>query len=63
MFESFTEALTAHTGPRLRDDQYGRLLTVFAKTRMRESREVDRARRAMQRRIDEEHTADEGDEE
>lgn len=39
------------------------LLTVFAKTRMRESREVDRARRAMRRCMAEEHTADEDDEE
>lgn len=39
------------------------LLTVFAKIRMRESREVDRARRAMRRCMAEEHTADEDDEE
>ncbi len=37
------------------------LLTVFRKTRMREDREVDRARRAMARCIAEEHTADEED--
>lgn len=36
------------------------LLTVFRKTRMREQREVDRARRALQRCVDEKHTADEG---
>ncbi len=35
------------------------LLTVFAKTRQRESREVDRARRAMARCIAQEHTVDE----
>lgn len=39
------------------------LLTVFAKTRMRETREVDRARRALQRCLTEEHTADEDGEE
>lgn len=39
------------------------LLTVFAKTRMRETREVDRARRALQRCVTEEHTADEDGEE
>ncbi|MQA15492.1 MAG: type II toxin-antitoxin system RelE/ParE family toxin [Pseudonocardiaceae bacterium] len=39
------------------------LLTAFAKTRMRESREVDRARRAMRRCMAEEHTADEDGEE
>lgn len=40
------------------------LLTVFAKTRMRESREVDRARWAMQRCIAAEHTLadDDGEE-
>lgn len=37
------------------------LLTVFRKTKMREDREVDRARRAMARCIAEEHTADEED--
>lgn len=35
------------------------LLTVFAKTRQRERLEVDRALRAMQRCIDEGHTAEE----
>ena len=35
------------------------LLTVFRKTRQREAREVERARRAMQRCIDETHTAEE----
>lgn len=35
------------------------LLTVFHKQRMRESAEVDRARRAMARCIAEAHTADE----
>jgi hypothetical protein len=34
------------------------LLTVFRKTRMREDREVDRARRALSRCIGEAHTAD-----
>lgn len=35
------------------------LLTVFRKTRMRERREVDRARRAWQRCVDQAHTVDE----
>ncbi|GAA1408769.1 hypothetical protein GCM10009639_58910 [Kitasatospora putterlickiae] len=35
------------------------LLTVFRKTRMRESAEVDRARRAMRRCVAERHTIDE----
>ncbi len=35
------------------------LLTVFVKTRQRERREVDRARRAYQRCVDEQHTAEE----
>ncbi|MFI6535488.1 type II toxin-antitoxin system RelE/ParE family toxin [Nonomuraea sp. NPDC050547] len=35
------------------------LLTVFHKTRMREDREVDRARRALFRCKDEAHSADE----
>jgi hypothetical protein len=35
------------------------LLTVFAKTRPRERQEIDRARRAMQRCIDEGHLAQE----
>jgi hypothetical protein len=35
------------------------LLTVFTKTRMREDREVERARRALARCVAEEHTADE----
>jgi hypothetical protein len=35
------------------------LLTVWAKTRMRETAEVERARRAMQRCQDERHTVDE----
>ena len=39
------------------------LLTVFVKTRMRENREVDRARQALARCIAAEHTADEDDEE
>jgi hypothetical protein len=34
------------------------LLTVFTKTRTREDREVDRARRALARCLTEEHTAD-----
>jgi phage-related protein len=34
------------------------LLTVFTKTRMREDREVDRARRALARCLAEEHAAD-----
>lgn len=39
------------------------LLTVFVKTRMRETREIDRARQARVRCIAAEHTADEDDEE
>ncbi|MFN2496723.1 MAG: type II toxin-antitoxin system RelE/ParE family toxin [Pseudonocardiaceae bacterium] len=39
------------------------LLTVFGKTRMRESREIDRARQALRQCIAAEHTADEDDEE
>jgi hypothetical protein len=35
------------------------LLTVFVKTRQRERREVDRARRAYQRCVDEQHTTEE----
>jgi hypothetical protein len=35
------------------------LLTVFRKTRMREDRQVERARRALARCIDQGHTADE----
>ena len=35
------------------------LLTVFAKTRRREPGQVDRARRALTRCVDEAHTADE----
>ena len=35
------------------------LLTVFVKTKQRERREVDRARRAYQRCVDEQHTAEE----
>ena len=38
------------------------LLTVFAKTRMREDREVERAKRALARCIALEHTVDEEDE-
>lgn len=37
------------------------LLTVFAKTRMREVGEVERARRAMARCMAEEHTVEDGD--
>jgi hypothetical protein len=37
------------------------LLTVFRKTRMREEREVQRARRAMRRRVLLQHTPDEDD--
>ncbi|HEX7302034.1 type II toxin-antitoxin system RelE/ParE family toxin [Lentzea sp.] len=37
------------------------LLTVFRKTRMRESQEVARARRALARCIDQMHTVDEYD--
>src|SRR6266480_2608478 len=37
------------------------LLTVFRKTRMREAREIERARRAFRRCVAEAHTADEGD--
>ena len=36
------------------------LLTVFRKTRDRETREVERARRALARCIAERHTAEEG---
>lgn len=39
------------------------LLTVFRKTRMREDREVERARRALARCVVEGHSADDGDEE
>ena len=39
------------------------LLTVFAKTRMRETQEIDRARRALRRCIAEQHTVDEDGEE
>ncbi len=39
------------------------LLTVFGKTRMRETREVDRARRALARCVAAEHTADQNGEE
>ncbi|MGW3119705.1 DNA-binding protein [Streptomyces sp. NPDC001107] len=35
------------------------LLTVFRKQRMRESAQVDRARRAMARCIEEQHAVDE----
>lgn len=37
------------------------LLSAFRKTRMRETREIDRARRVLQRCIDEAHTLDERD--
>ena len=37
------------------------LLTVFTKTRMREDREVERARRAMARCIDQEHDVEDDD--
>jgi hypothetical protein len=37
------------------------LLTVFRKTRMREGRQVARARRALARCVAEDHTADEGE--
>jgi hypothetical protein len=37
------------------------LLTVFAKSRMREDREIERARRALARCIAEEHVVEEGD--
>jgi hypothetical protein len=37
------------------------LLTTFVKSRMREDREVERARRAMARCLAGEHTAEEGD--
>ncbi|MEW2376134.1 type II toxin-antitoxin system RelE/ParE family toxin [Micromonospora sp. NPDC047812] len=36
------------------------LLTVFRKTRMREDREVERARRALERCVAERHTVNEG---
>lgn len=35
------------------------MLTVFVKSRQRERSEVDRARRAYQRCVDERHTAEE----
>jgi phage-related protein len=35
------------------------LLTVFRKTRMRETREIERARRAFRQCVDEKHTVDE----
>lgn len=38
------------------------LLTVFRKTRMRETAEVDRARRALRRCVAEQHTVDEDEE-
>jgi len=37
------------------------LLTVFRKTRMHETREVERARRALARCMAEQHSADDGD--
>jgi hypothetical protein len=37
------------------------LLTVFTKSRMREVGEVERARRAMARCIEQEHTVEDGD--
>jgi hypothetical protein len=37
------------------------LLTVFAKTRMRETAEVERARRALARCLAEEHQVEDGD--
>ncbi|GAB3438445.1 type II toxin-antitoxin system RelE/ParE family toxin [Actinophytocola sediminis] len=37
------------------------LLTVFRKTRMREEREIERARQALRRCVDEQHVADEGE--
>lgn len=36
------------------------LLTVFRKTRMREDREIERARRALERCVAELHTVNEG---
>ncbi len=39
------------------------LLTVFVKTRMRETREIERAQRALQRCIAAAHTADDNGEE
>ena len=42
-------------------DRRSILLTVFRKTRMRDDREVDRARRALARCLAEQHTADEKD--
>jgi len=36
-------------------------LTVFAKTRMRETGEIERARRTMARCIADEHTVEDGD--
>jgi phage-related protein len=41
-------------------DQRIVLLTVFRKQRMSERAEVERARKAMQRCIDEQHTAEDG---
>lgn len=37
------------------------LLTVFRKTRQRETREIDRARRALSRCIEDAHTAEDDD--
>ncbi|NUR69722.1 MAG: type II toxin-antitoxin system RelE/ParE family toxin [Hamadaea sp.] len=37
------------------------LLTVFRKTKWRERREVDRAKRALMRCVEEAHTAEEGE--
>lgn len=48
--------LVAERGPLL-----GLLLTVFAKSHMREDREVERARRALARYMAGEHTVEEGD--
>jgi phage-related protein len=38
------------------------MLTVFRKSRMREDREIERARKALARCVAERHTVDEGDE-
>jgi phage-related protein len=39
------------------------LLTVFTKTRMRQDREIDRARRALARCLAEQHTTDDDESE
>jgi len=60
------EPYTRQLDGKLRESRFhpdGRivLLTVFAKTRMREVAEVERARRALARCLAEEHRVEEGD--